>query len=184
LLLTIGHSNHTLEHFLDLLDRHDVEVVADVRSRPYSRFVPHFSKPRLERLLAEAGIGYRYLGAELGGKPATGEPAAGAADYASRVRQPDFRAGVEQLLTVARQQRLAMLCRERDPLDCHRLHLICRYVKPLVGEIGHILADGALEAQDETERRLLARAGATQGLLFQPADPLERAYDRWWQRAR
>ena len=160
------------------------QTVADVRSRPYSRFVPHFSKPRLARLLAEAGIGYLYLGAELGGKPLSGETSASDVDYASRVRQPEFRAGVEQLLAAARERRVAMLCRERDPLDCHRLHLICRYVKPLIGEIGHILPNGSLEAQDETERRLLMRVGAGQGLLFEPADPLEQAYDQWWQRAR
>lgn len=182
-MFTIGHSNHAIEHFLELLRRHDVEAVADVRSRPYSRFVPHFSKLHLARVLAEAGIGYLYLGAQLGGKPPRGEPSAASADYVSRVRQPEFRAGIEQLLEAARDRRVAMLCRERDPLDCHRLHLICRYVKPLVDEIHHVLPDGALEAQDQTERRLLGRVGTSQGRLFEPGDPLERAYDQWWQRA-
>jgi uncharacterized protein (DUF488 family) len=184
LLFTIGHSNHPIESFLDLLRRHDIEAVADVRSRPYSRFVPHFSKPGLARLLAEAGIGYVFLGAELGGKPRTGETPASATDYASRVRQPEFRAGIAQLLAAARERRVAMLCRERDPLDCHRLHLICRYVKPLIGEIHHILPNGVLEAQHETEQRLLDRVGTSQGRLFESGDPLERAYDRWGQRAR
>ena len=69
MLFTIGHSNHAFEHFLELLRRHGVEAVADVRARPYSRFVPHFSKERLERLLSAEAIGYLYLGAELGGKP-------------------------------------------------------------------------------------------------------------------
>ena len=67
MLFTIGHSNHAFGHFRALLRRHGIEAVADVRSRPYSRFVPHFSKGRLDRLLAEADIGYLYLGAELGG---------------------------------------------------------------------------------------------------------------------
>jgi uncharacterized protein (DUF488 family) len=66
-LFTIGHSNHPYEHFLDLLRRNAIAAVADVRSRPYSRFVPHFSKERLERLLAEAGVGYRFRGAEFSG---------------------------------------------------------------------------------------------------------------------
>jgi uncharacterized protein (DUF488 family) len=181
-LFTIGHSNHALEPFLGLLRRHGIEAVADVRSRPYSRFVPHFSKPSLARLLAEAGIGYLFLGRELGGKPPGGDQAPVATDYVSRVRQSEFRVGVERLLGAAREYRVAMLCRERDPLDCHRLHLICRYVKPLVGSIHHILPDGSLEAQDATERRLLERVGAAQGLLFEAGDPLERAYDLWWQR--
>ena len=154
LLFTIGHSNHALEPFLGLLHRHGIEIVADVRSRPHSRFVPHFSKERLARALAEAGMGYLFLGRELGGKPAKGEVPAVAPDYAGRVREPEFRAGIEQLLGAAREQRVAMLCRERDPLDCHRLHLICRHVKPLAGEIGHILPDGA------PSRRRLRPSGA------------------------
>ena len=59
-----------------------------------------------------------------------------------------------------RQARVALLCRERDPLDCHRLHLICRYLAPQRLDIRHILPDGAIEPQGETERRLLARADA------------------------
>jgi uncharacterized protein (DUF488 family) len=183
LLFTIGHSNHAIEHFLELLRRHEIELVADVRSRPYSRFVPHFSRERLARLLEEAAIGYMFLGAELGGKPPTGAAPATAIDYADRIRQPEFQGGIERLLTAARDRRVALLCRERDPLDCHRLHLICRYVKPLIGGIGHILPDGALEAQEATERRLLERVGSSQGLLFEPGDPLDRAYDDWWRRA-
>ena len=85
-LFTIGHSNHPVERFPELLRRHEIAAVADVRSRPYSRFVPHFSKERLHRILEEEGIGYLYLGRELGGKPPRGE--APAPDYASRIGQP------------------------------------------------------------------------------------------------
>jgi uncharacterized protein (DUF488 family) len=183
-LFTIGHSNHPLERFLDLLRRHGIGAVADVRSRPCSRFVPHFSKERLQLLLAEEGIGYLYLGRELGGKPPRGDPASPASDYGSRIGQPEFREGIARLLEAARRQRVAMLCRERDPLDCHRLHLICRYVAPLVGRIDHLLAEGGLEAQGATERRLLARAGPDELPLFGRDDALAQAYDRWWQRAR
>jgi hypothetical protein len=87
-LLTIGHSNHRIEVFLDLLKRHRIEAIADVRSRPYSRFVPHFSKQRLAWLLQQEGIGYIYLGAELGGKPVRGAAPSAAPDYASRIAEP------------------------------------------------------------------------------------------------
>jgi hypothetical protein len=130
LLFTIGHSNHGFEHFLGLLRRHDIEAVADVRSRPYSRFVPHFSKDRLARLLGQEGLGYLFLGAELGGKPQGGETAASDMAYQGRVRQPAFGKGIDRLLEATRTQRIALMCRERDPLDCHRLHLICRYLAP------------------------------------------------------
>jgi uncharacterized protein (DUF488 family) len=183
-LFTIGHSNHPLEAFLELLGRHEVAAIADVRSRPFSRFVPHFSKERLERRLAQEGIGYLYLGAELGGKPVRAAAPAAAPDYASRVAEPGFRAGIERLLAAARQRRTALLCRERDPLECHRLHLICRYVRPEAGAIHHILPGGAIEPQAATERRLLERAGDPALPLFGQDDPLEQAYDRWWQSAR
>jgi uncharacterized protein (DUF488 family) len=183
-LFSIGHSNHPIELFLGLLRRHGVETVADVRARPYSRFVPHFSKERLARRLQEAGMGYLYLGAQLGGKPVRGETPSAAPDYASRVAEPGFRAGIERLLAAAQAQRVALLCRERDPLECHRLHLICRYVRPEAGAIHHILPGGAIEPQAATERRLLERAGDPALPLFGQDDPLEQAYDRWWQSAR
>ena len=183
-IFSIGHSNHPFDHFLVLLRRHRVETTADVRSRPYSRFVPHFSKGTLERRLRAEGIGYLYCGTELGGKPVRGEAPAGAADYASRVAEPGFRAGIERLLTAAREQRIALLCRERDPLDCHRFHLICRYVRPLGPDIRHILPSGAVESQDATERRLLERAETAALPLFESDGALERAYDLWWQKAR
>ncbi|HSA81677.1 MAG TPA: DUF488 domain-containing protein, partial [Geminicoccaceae bacterium] len=164
--------------------RHGIAALADVRSRPYSRFVPHFSKERLQRLLEEEGVGYLYLGRELGGKPPRSEVPLSAPGYASRVDQPEFRAGIERLLEAAAQRRTAMMCRERDPLDCHRLHLICRYVKPRAGRIEHILPNGEVEPQAATERRLLERAGAAELPLFGDSDALAHAYDRWWQKAR
>jgi uncharacterized protein (DUF488 family) len=182
-LLTIGHSNHPSGHFLALLARHGVEVVADVRSRPYSRFVPQYRKQTLAGLLAEAGIGYLFLGEGLGGKPRRGEVAA-PLDYAARVREPAFQDGIAQLLAAVQQARVALLCRERDPIECHRLHLICRHLAPEQLDIRHILPDGRVEPQGATERRLLACADAP---LLAPAegpDALQREYDRWWHQTR
>jgi uncharacterized protein (DUF488 family) len=183
-LFSIGHSNHPIECFLDLLGRHRIEVLADVRSRPYSRFVPHFSKERLARRLQEAGVDYLYLGAELGGKPVRGEAPSAAPDYAARIAEPGFQGGIARLLAAACERPTAMLCRERDPLDCHRLHLVARYVRPRVSDILHILPDGSLEPQAATEQRLLERAGRAALPLFDSDDALERAYDAWWASAR
>jgi uncharacterized protein (DUF488 family) len=178
-LYTVGHSNHSIEHFLALLRWHGVATVADVRSRPYSRFVPHFGKERLARFLAAQGLGYLFLGQELGGKPPKGESPAPAMTYKVRVEQPEFREGIERLLRSAGTNRVALLCRERDPLDCHRLHLICRYLRPMGLNIRHILPDGEVEVQQATERRLLERAAKRQLGLFDDPDQaaLERAYD-------
>ena len=68
-IYSLGHSNRTIEHFLSLLSQHDIEVLVDVRSRPYSRYCPHFSKPALEAAVRDAGRRYLYLGDLLGGIP-------------------------------------------------------------------------------------------------------------------
>ena len=81
-----------------------------------------------------------------------------------------------------RQARVALLCRERDPLECHRLHLICRYLAPQRLDIRHILPDGGIEPQGETERRLLGARRCTARLVDgRKAAALQREYDRWWQ---
>jgi uncharacterized protein (DUF488 family) len=183
-LFTLGHSNHPIAHFLALLARHGVETVADVRSRPYSRFVPQYRQAALRAILADAGIGYLFLGAELGGKPQSGEVAAARLDYATRIREPSFQAGIALLLAATKQARVALLCRERDPLECHRLHLICRYLAPERLDIGHILPDGRVELQRETERRLLTRADTPLLAAAEDPDALQREYDRWWHQSR
>ena len=68
-IFTIGHSNHSLEGFLALLAKRRIAAVADVRSAPYSRFNPHFDRKALAAALEACGIGYRYFGRELGGRP-------------------------------------------------------------------------------------------------------------------
>jgi uncharacterized protein (DUF488 family) len=185
-LFTVGHSNHPTGHFLALLARHEVEAVADVRSRPFSRFVPQYGKRALSNILAGEGIDYLFLGEQLGGKPRRDEIAAARLDYATRIQQPAFQDGIAQLLAASRRQRVALLCRERDPLDCHRLHLICRYLAPQGLDIRHILPDGRVEPQAETERRLLARAAPLLAHGDPVAEPgaLQREHDRWWDRSR
>jgi uncharacterized protein (DUF488 family) len=188
-LFTIGHSNHPTEHFLGLLARHRVDVVADVRTRPYSRFVPQYRKQALDTILAGEGIRYLFLGEELGGKPPRGDVAAAPLDYAARIRQPAFLDGIERLLAASAEARVALLCRERDPIDCHRLHLICRYLTPRSLDIRHILPDGAIEVQRATEQRLLARTDVPLLADLEAAgdaagDALQREYDRWWNHSR
>jgi uncharacterized protein (DUF488 family) len=183
-LYSVGHSNHGEAAFLDLLRQHRIQLVADVRSRPYSRFVSHFGKEKLARILAEEGVAYLFLGQELGGKPPRDDPARFAPDYQARIRDPGFEKGIERLLEAAGARRTALLCRERDPLDCHRLYLVCRYVRGMVGPIRHLLADGSIEEQAGTERRLRERLHGRQPTLFDAASDeaaLDLAYDRWWQ---
>lgn len=187
-VFSLGHSNHSIGQFVGLLRRHEIDAVADVRSSPYSRFVPHFSKERLRHALGEEGIAYLYLGDELGGKPPRQDPPVTRRSYRERIGQPAFRHGIARLLDAVSRHRLALVCRERDPLDCHRLHLVCRHIKSMVGPIRHIMPDGRIEEHAETERRLLERAGMAPLPLLGGTEPaadeeaLERAYDLCWLR--
>jgi uncharacterized protein (DUF488 family) len=183
-ILTIGHSNHPLLRFLDLLGRAEVTAVADVRSAPVSRFAPHFNKARLPESLHKKGIAYVFLGKELGGRP---EQSAlftdGVADYEKMAAVPEFRSGIERLIAGARSHRIAALCAEADPLDCHRCLLVGRALTEAGADVGHILSSGEIISHGQAEDRLVELAGFTaEGLL--PASRKERLDEAYRLRAR
>ncbi|WP_420625657.1 DUF488 family protein [Candidatus Poriferisodalis sp.] len=152
-LWTIGHSNHRAEHFLELLERHGIEAVADVRSQPYARYAEHFSQAPLKRLLVEAGLAYVFLGRELGGRPP--EPDmyddAGHVLYGEVARTERFSAGLGRLLDGAVSRRVTMMCSEEDPTQCHRRLLITRALleTETPPTVMHIRGDGELISEDE-----------------------------------
>jgi uncharacterized protein (DUF488 family) len=153
MLYTLGHSNHSAEKFIALLQHHEIELVADVRSQPVSRFSPHFRKQNLERLLWENGIGYVWLEA-LGGRPK--DPGlydeSGRPDYAKMARTEPFGEGLEAQ-KLAREQRVAILCSEEDPNRCHRRLLVVKVLTQespsLAREVGHIRKDGSVQSEAE-----------------------------------
>jgi uncharacterized protein (DUF488 family) len=154
-VFTIGHSNLEIANFVVLLKQHGIQVVADVRSSPYSQYNPQFNRELLQRALREQGISYVFLGEELGARRS--EPECylnGRADYSLIAQMPAFSRGVERIIQGAAKMRVAMMCAEKDPLDCHR----CILVSPRLCERGldilHILSDGSLESQEQAARRL------------------------------
>ena len=155
-ILTIGHSRHSLERFLSLLETAQVSVVADVRSAPVSRFSPHFNKNVLSASLAGQGIDYVFLGQALGGRPERPEMyTQGRVDYEKMAASPEFRAGLAQLIETAEQHRLVAMCSEADPLDCHRCLLVGRALAESGVEVGHILGSGEIVSHAQEEDRLL-----------------------------
>jgi len=149
-IYTIGHSNHPGEHFLKLLQDHGIEVVADVRSRPYSRFVPHFNRKDLTHMLAEIDMRYLFLGRELGGIPQDlGKSLAGEVVWDYLRSRPQFREGLARLLAEARQARVCVLCAEADPARCHRGQLLAPELKARGLKVVHILPDGHLLDQSD-----------------------------------
>lgn len=172
-ILTAGHSNHTADQFIGLLRRHDVSAVADVRSAPFSRFSPQFNKDAMKQALREAGIGYVFLGRELGARTRDRSCYIGGQVQFSLLAQTDlFRTGIDRLLRGAEAERIAVVCTEKDPLDCHRTLLVARALTDVGVRVDHVLADGRLESNDEAMTRLLEKRGLQQPDLFRSADEL------------
>jgi uncharacterized protein (DUF488 family) len=179
-VFTIGHSDHPRERFLELLRGAEITALADVRSAAFSRWHPQFSRPALSSTLTEAGIAYVYLGAELGGMRK--DPALlrdGMPDYDLIAQTPSFRNGLDRVIEGAQRHRVALMCAEREPLECHRFLLVSRHLAARGVTIEHILRDGTVEPHHQTVRRLLALTRVDAGALFEAtADDaaLARAY--------
>jgi len=170
-LYTIGHSTHPIEQFIQLLARHRIEAIADVRSSPFSRFNPQYNRDALFRSLKENGIYYVYLGEELGARRTESACYVGNKVSYSLIAQTDsFRRGIERLKEGARKMRVAIMCAEKDPITCHRTILVAREAKPDFQTIAHILYDGSLESQEHAEDRLLTAYRAKDADLFQPRE--------------
>lgn len=178
-LFTIGHSSHTTEAFLGLLALHRINAIADVRSQPYSRRFPHFSRQALEPVLAAAGIQYVFLGRELGARRDEHDCYLhGAVSFDLVAASPLFAAGLARLQEGVLKYRVALLCAEKDPLDCHRTILVARHAARFA-KVTHILADGALETHEDAERRLLDRYEWSDPDMFRShEDRLANAYVR------
>src|SRR5438552_11646403 len=120
-VFTIGHSNLELATFVALLKQHGIQAVADVRSSPYSQHNPQFNREPLQRALSEQGISYVFLGQELGARRSEPECYVnGRADYSLIAQTTAFRRGLDRIIQGSAKMRVAMMCAEKDPLDCHR----------------------------------------------------------------
>ena len=148
---TIGHSTHSLEQFLALLGRHEIEAVADVRRYPSSRRFPHFNAGSLAESLPAAGIEYVQLGDALGGRrtprpdtPNGGWRVAGFRGYADHMPSEEFRAALAQLERLGRERRTAFMCAEGPWWRCHR-QLIADALVARGWEVAHVMPDGHIE---------------------------------------
>lgn len=155
-LFTVGHSNHTIEEFITLLQKHGVTAVADVRSHPYSKYLPHFNQKLLKASLSDAGIRYVFLGKELGAR--SNNPNCyvdGKAVYEKIASTKEFNDGIQRILKGAESYNISLMCAEKDPITCHRAVLVCQHLRESNLDINHILKNGDLESHHNLEERLL-----------------------------
>lgn len=170
-VLTIGHSTLSYERFLDLLRRSEVTAIADVRTAPYSRHSAHFAKETLREELRRVGIAYVFLGEELGGRPKDKRLFRnGVADYEKMAQAAPFAKGLERVIEGAKNYRIALMCSEHDPLDCHRCLLVGRALHERGVAVRHILSDGTHVNHEQIELRLMGLSGRTDAELFDSND--------------
>lgn len=183
-VFTIGHSTHTKKHFADLLSIHGITALCDVRSSPYSQVNPQFNREELKASLSECGVKYVFLGRELGARsedPNCYEE--GRVRYDRLAETALFREGLDRLQDGVKNYRIALMCAEKEPLECHRTILVARYVYELGLDVQHILADGALESHAASLIRLIDLLNLKQVHLFRPLSDLsEAAYNLQEQR--
>jgi len=184
MLFTIGHSTHNIEVFLSLLSKNGVTAVADVRSSPYSRFSPQFTRENLKQSLRQVNVAYTFLGKELGAR--SDNPAcyiSGKVQYDLLAQQPAFADGVARVKEGMVRYSVALMCAEKDPIECHRALLVARHFHQNGIPVSHILADGSLEQHGMFESRLLEICKLPEGDMFKTrADFLLEAYAKQGER--
>src|SRR5215471_860814 len=151
-VFTIGHSTHLWERFIALLRSANITAIADVRTSPYSRHYPHFNRDDLREELRLDGISYVFLGKELGGRPSEHRfYCDGVADYEKMAQTAEFSKGLDRIIEGAKKYRIALMCSERDPLDCHRCLLVSRALEQRGVRVSHILDRGNIVSHAEIE---------------------------------
>ncbi|MHB0979129.1 MAG: DUF488 domain-containing protein [Thermoleophilia bacterium] len=143
-IFTIGHSNLSIETFFALLEQHRIALLVDVRTSPYSRYAPQFNREPLAAETTRRGLVYRYLGEDLGGRPS--DPVLltdGASDYDKMAVDIRLLDALGKVVATATTRRMALLCSEGDPAECHRGRLLGRVlVNRFSVDVAHITADG------------------------------------------
>ncbi|GHH02848.1 DUF488 family protein [Streptomyces rubradiris] len=182
--MTIGHSTHDFAAFIELLQKNQVTAVADVRSAPASQFAPQFNRRSLDPGLHASGLKYVFLGKELGARTEdTTCYVDGRVQYSRLAQTHAFASGIERLIKGARRERIAIMCTEGEPLNCHRTVLISRVLTQRGVTIHHIHGDGRVESHDAAMERLMAKFGLADPELFRtPAERLEEALSRQEER--
>lgn len=177
---TIGYATHTVESFIAALEKFNITAIADVRSQPYSKFKPKFNRESLKKALINKRIEYVFLGDNIGARIKAPECYKnGQVDYELISKHPLFQEGIDRLLKGMETFSIALMCAEKDPINCHRTILICKILKKYQIQINHIIDANTIENHSETEFRLLKLFHLENSDLFMSeAQKLAEAYSR------
>jgi uncharacterized protein (DUF488 family) len=167
-LFTVGHSQHTLEYFMDLLKKQGVNYVLDVRSTPYSKYAEQFNRENVCNLLQRANITYSFMGKYFGARPEDKllYNDDGYLDFEKVTQSEKFNVGIKSVLLGLEQgNNIALMCTEKDPLDCHRAIMVARAFNLEGIKVKHILSNGNIQTQRVLDKRLLEKYFPDRGQL-------------------
>ena len=156
-LYTIGHSTHPIKKFIDLLKLHNINYVIDVRSTPYSKYAQEYDKDNISQILMNNNISYafmgRYFGARQDNKLLYNNQ--GYLDFEKVSASDFFNIGLQNVIKGMENNRIALMCLEKKPIDCHRAILVANafYIQGL--SVKHILENGNIETHEELNNELL-----------------------------
>jgi len=176
-LYTIGYGARDIDAFLAALRRYDIAYLLDVRSKPYSRYKPDFSRERLEEHVRAAGIRYVYMGDALGGLPADRScyDDNNKVDYAKVNEREFYQTGIERLVKAQAQGlAVAVMCSEGKPENCHRTKLIGKTLAARGLPVAHIDENDDLITQDDVLLRLTGGQPSLFGDALLPATSRKR----------
>lgn len=157
-LYTIGHSLHSIDQFIELLNSHDINCIVDVRSTPYSKFSPQFNINEFKKFLNINRKYYIFMGEEFGARRSESSlyDINGLLDFEKVIKSTFFQAGIKRVKSgLNKGYKIAFMCTEKDPLDCHRSILVGRAFHDEKFEVLNIHEDGSVENQNDLEERLL-----------------------------
>lgn len=156
-LYTIGHSSHQLTDFLNMLLKHSIDCIVDIRSIPASRYSPQFNKETLQGFLRSHNVDYQFFGYEFGARRNDSFNDSGYVDFELTVQTVLFQEGVNKLIQLLDKRNIALMCSEADPLECHRFSLIGKYFYEEGVEVCHILKDATISGHKKLEQEMISK---------------------------
>ncbi len=159
-IYTIGHSNHSIDYFLELLNAFSINCLIDVRSVAASSYNPQYNKEPLSAFLKNNGITYLHFAEEFGARHSDVDflDDEGKVDFEKIRKSWLFKNGVERVwLLHDKGLTIALMCSEGEPFDCHRFSMISIALKMEGFKVTHILKDKTLKSNEELEKQLLKK---------------------------
>ncbi|MHB8280847.1 MAG: DUF488 domain-containing protein [Candidatus Humimicrobiaceae bacterium] len=177
---TIGHSNRSIEEFIDLLNKQSVNCVVDARSMPYSKYAIQFNKDSIKNFLENSKIYYIFMGDEIGAKTEDKKFLTnGKVDFNKLKEKPDFKKGIDRIIEgLCKKYNIAIMCSEKNPVDCHRFSLISKALKEKGICVKHIINQNEIKTQEELEYEIVKNIEKNQLNIFGELKSIDYAYEK------